>query len=90
MMPSDQIVTLVRATLEEVAVLTLPVLAVVVGISLLINIFQVLTSLQDMTVSTVARLMATGGALFLFMPWMWRHVTAFTLSMFSNFNVYLK
>jgi flagellar biosynthesis protein FliQ len=55
-----------------------------------VNIAQVLTSLQDMTVSTVARLMATGGALFLFMPWMWQHLATFTLSTFSDFRVYLK
>jgi len=90
MMPSDQIVTLVRATLEEVAVLTLPVLAVVVGISLLINIFQVLTSLQEITISTVPRLFATGGALFLLMPWMWRHLSQYTVRTLADLQQYLR
>ena len=67
-----------------------PILAIAIVVSLAVNIAQVLTSLQDMTVSTVARLMATGGALFLFMPWMWRHLATFTLSTFSDFRVYSK
>jgi flagellar biosynthetic protein FliQ len=77
-------------TLQEVVILAGPVLAVAIVVSLAINIAQVLTSLQDMTVSTVARLMATGGALFFLMPWMWRHIATFTLSTFSDFRVYMK
>jgi flagellar biosynthetic protein FliQ len=50
----------------------------------------VLTSLQDNTISSVTRLLATGGALFLAMPWMWRNLTHFTLNMFSDFHVYLQ
>ena len=89
-MDVDQVVLLGRMTLQEVVVLAGPILAVAIVVSLTVNIAQVLTSLQDMTVSTVARLMATGGALFLFMPWMWRHIATFTLSTLSDFHVYLK
>ena len=90
MMPADQIVTLARTTLEEVVVLTVPVLAVVVGVSLLINVLQVLTSLQEMTISTVPRLFATAAALFLLMPWMWQRLGQFTLNTFSNLQQYLR
>jgi len=89
-MDVDQVVLLGRMTLQEVVVLAGPILAVAIVISLIVNIVQVLTSLQDMTVSTVARLIATGGALFLFMPWMWRHLANFTLGTLSDFTVYLK
>jgi flagellar biosynthetic protein FliQ len=50
----------------------------------------VLTSLQDTTISSVTRLLATGGALFFSMPWMWRQLSHFTLNMFSDFHVYLQ
>jgi flagellar biosynthesis protein FliQ len=89
-MDVDQVVLLGRLTLQEVVILAGPILAIAIAVSLVVNIAQVLTSLQDMTVSTVARLMATGGALFLLMPWMWRHLATFTLSTFSDFRVYLK
>ena len=89
MLPADQIVTLARATLQEVAVLTLPVLVIVVAISLVINVIQVLTSLQEITISTVPRLFAAGAALFVLMPWMWRHLGQFTLRTFVDLQRYL-
>jgi flagellar biosynthesis protein FliQ len=43
-----------------------------------------------MTVSTVSRLLATGSALFLMMPWMWRHLVQYTIGIFSDFHGYLQ
>ena len=64
-MDVDQVVLLGRLMLQEVIILAGPILAVAIVVSLVVNVVQVLTSLQDTTVSTVARLIATGGALFL-------------------------
>lgn len=89
-MDVDQVVLLGRMTLQEVVYLAGPILAVAIVISLAVNIAQVLTSLQDMTISTVARLGATGSALFILMPWMWRHLASLTLTTFSDFHMYLK
>lgn len=89
-MPVDQVVELGRLTLKEVVLLASPVLGVVVGVSLLINVVQVLTSLQETTLSTVPRLLATGVSLFFLMPWMWRHLLQFTMQVLGNFQVYLR
>ena len=84
----DQVVFLGRLILHEVLILAGPVLAVAVVVSLVVNVFQVLTSLQDNTISTVVRILATGAALFVAMPWMWRHLSQFTYAIFSDFRVY--
>ena len=89
-MDVDQVVLLGRMMLQEVIILAGPVLGVAIAVSLLVNVAQVLTSLQDMTISSVTRLIATGGALFFTMPWMWRQLSHFTLSMFSDFHIYLQ
>jgi len=89
-MGADQIVTLGRLMLQEVALLIAPVLAVTVIVSLLVNIVQVLTSLQDQTLAAVPRLLATGIALFLLMPWMWRHLGLYTTNLLSNFQTVLQ
>jgi flagellar biosynthetic protein FliQ len=86
----DQVVLLGRTVLEEVVILAGPILLVAMAVSLVVNVVQVLTSLQDTTISSVTRLLATGSALFVTMPWMWRHLTHMTLSMFSDFSVYLQ
>jgi flagellar biosynthetic protein FliQ len=76
--------------LQEVMILVGPILGVAIFVSLVVNVAQVLTSLQDSTVSTVSRLLATGAALFFMMPWMWRHLAQYTLGMLSDFHVYLQ
>ena len=86
----DDVVLLGRNMLQEVMILVGPILAVAITVSLGVNVVQVLTSLQDTTVSTVTRLIATGGALFVMMPWMWRHLVLYTLNIFSDFHGYLQ
>jgi flagellar biosynthesis protein FliQ len=86
----DQVVYLGRMILTETVLLAGPILGVAILVSLVVNVAQVLTSLQDTTISTVARLVATGGALFIAMPWMWRHLAQFTFSMLSDFHTYLQ
>jgi flagellar biosynthetic protein FliQ len=66
------------------------VLVVAIVVSLAVNIVQVLMSLQDQTISTVTRLVAAAGALFLTMPWMWRHLATFTTTTLSDFHGYLR
>jgi len=51
---------------------------------------QVLTSLQDNTISSVPRLLATAVGAILLMPWMLRKLTLFTLQMFSDFRPLLR
>lgn len=59
-------------------------------VSLAVNLFQVLTSLQDQTLSSVPRLVITGAALFLLMPWMWRHLALYTVHLMGDFHAVLQ
>ena len=89
-MGTDAVVTLGRMMLEEVMLLVAPILLVAICVSLVVNVIQVLTSLQDQTLSSVPRLLATGTALFVLMPWMWRHLSTYTLLLFSDFHKVLQ
>jgi len=89
-MSTDQVVTYGRMILEEAMMIAGPILSVAIVVSLTVNIFQVLTSLQDHTIGTVARLLATGTALFVAMPWMWKHLAQFTINALSDFHPYLQ
>jgi len=89
-MPIEQIVGLAQRSMTEVLILAGPILAIAIVVSLLVNVVQVLTSLQDMTISTVPRLLAAATGLFLLMPWMWRQMGAFTTQVMSDFTVYLR
>ena len=61
----DTVVAMGRMMLEEVIILVAPILLVAIAVSLIVNVVQVLTSLQDQTLSTVPRLLATGTTLFI-------------------------
>jgi flagellar biosynthetic protein FliQ len=85
-MGTDAIVNVGRMMLQEVIILAGPILLIAIAVSLIMNVVQVLTSLQDQTLSTVPRLLAVGAALFLLMPWMWRQLANYTIKMFSDFH----
>jgi flagellar biosynthetic protein FliQ len=86
----DHVVFLGRGMLQEVVILTAPILLVAIIVSLIVNVLQVLTSLQDQTISAVPRLLATGAAIFVLMPWMWRHLAHYTIALLSNFHEVLE
>ena len=89
-MSTDQVVALGRSMLIEVVILVLPILVIIIAVSLVVSIFQVLTSLQDQTLSAVPRLLTAGAALFILMPWMWRHLAVYTTKLFSDFHAVLQ
>ena len=88
-MPMETVVELGRRTLEAALMVVAPILLVATVVSLAVNVIQVLTSIQEMTIASVPRLLATAGALLLLMPWMLRRLAQFTLQILSNFRPYL-
>jgi flagellar biosynthetic protein FliQ len=89
-MDVDQVVLLGRLMLQEVVILIAPVLIAAVAVSLVVNVVQVLTSLQDQTLSHVPRLLVTGATLFMMMPWMWRHLAHYTINLLTDFHKVLQ
>jgi flagellar biosynthetic protein FliQ len=89
-MPIDQVIELGRTTLEYAILAALPLLGIAIAVSILINVLQVLTSIQDQTVSTVPRLLATALSAMLLLPWMLRHMAAFTIHLISDFRPLLQ
>ncbi|HTR65150.1 MAG TPA: flagellar biosynthetic protein FliQ [Terriglobales bacterium] len=89
-MSGDTAVELARQSLAAALWLAAPLLLVATVVSLAINIVQVLTSLQETTLSTVPRLAAVAAAIFFLMPWMVRRLGLFTVQLFSDFHPYLR
>jgi flagellar biosynthesis protein FliQ len=86
----DSVVHLARLALQAAFWVTIPVLACATAVSLVINIAQVMTSIQDVTVTTVPRLTAVGVILFFMTPWMLNHLVAFTILLFADFRPYCR
>ncbi len=88
-METDLLVELARRTLMAGLWMAAPLLLIATLVSLLISILQVLTSLQDTTLSTVPRLAAVAAGAFLLTPWMVHRLAQFTVSLLSDFRPYL-
>ena len=85
-MPVTQVVELTRRTLEAAFLISAPILAAAMVMSALISLGQVLTSMQDATLSTVPRIAAVGAFAFWLTPWMMRKLVIFTVALFSDFR----
>lgn len=85
-MTPDVVVQLARETLEVALLLAAPILAVATVLSLLINIAQVMTSIQEHTVATVPRIAVVAIVTFVSLPWMLRRLMSFTVHLFGDFH----
>jgi flagellar biosynthesis protein FliQ len=89
-MDTEQVVALFRHTLQMALVMGAPLLLIAVFVSLLVNVAQVLTSLQDQTLSTVPRLAAMAAAVMVLFPWMLRKLMFFTIGLWSDFHPFVR
>jgi flagellar biosynthetic protein FliQ len=89
-MTPQEVVQLGQSTLRTAVTLAAPLLISLALVSLGINILQVLTSLQDNTISSVPRLLATALGAMLLMPWMLRKLVLFTLQILADFRPLLR
>lgn len=89
-MGPENVVAVLRQTIETALWMGAPLLIVATIVSLLINVVQVLTSLQETTLSTVPRLFAVAAATLLLMPWMTHRLLAFTEQLLSDFRPLLR
>ena len=62
----------------------LPVLAVTMTVGLVVSVLQVLTQVQEMSLSFVPKLLAAGVAMIAFGPWMLRTLCAFAVTLWSR------
>ncbi len=88
-MPPDRFITLARSTFEITLWLSGPVLIVTVIVGLTVSIIQTLTSIQEMSISIVARLVSAGAVAFVLAPWFLKKLEYFTLQLLSDFHPYV-
>jgi flagellar biosynthetic protein FliQ len=62
----------------------LPVLGITMLVGLVVSVLQVVTQIQEMSLSFVPKLVAAGLAIVAFGPWMLRTLCRFTLSLWSQ------
>jgi flagellar biosynthetic protein FliQ len=64
----------------------LPILGVALVIGIFISIFQAATSIQEMTLTFVPKLLATAAVVILLLPWIVDKLVSFTIKMFTMYQ----
>ena len=72
-----------RHTLETALLLAAPILIVCVVVGVVITLFQAVTSIRDMTLTIVPKLLALGLVCLLFSSWMLQVTLRFTMEVFA-------
>jgi flagellar biosynthesis protein FliQ len=72
-----------RHTLETALLLSAPVLLTCIIVGVVITLFQAVTSIRDMTLTVVPKLIAVGIVTLIFGGWMLEITLRFTIEMFA-------
>jgi flagellar biosynthesis protein FliQ len=83
-MTQEIILKLAKDALQTTLIVSGPMLAVSLVVGVIISIVQVVTSIQDMTLSFVPRVIAVFLAFLLFFPWMMGLMTGFSAQLFGH------
>lgn len=81
---------LIRNALWTCFWVSAPLLLIGFTVGLIMNVIQVVTSLQDSSFSFVPKLAAFLAALIVCLPWMFSRLSAYTTALFGDFSAYTR
>lgn len=87
-MTSQFVIHLVGQALMAAFWICAPLLVISFVLSVVINLIQIATSMQDSVFSTVPRLVACLGGFLLLMPWMFHRAVDYAASIFGDLARY--
>jgi flagellar biosynthesis protein FliQ len=83
-MDSNFIIYLGRQTLEVALIVSAPILLTCIVIGVVITLFQAVTSIRDMSLTVVPKLIGVGFVTILFGNWMLEQMVKFTNEIFAH------
>jgi flagellar biosynthetic protein FliQ len=85
-MTEEIVIEIIKEAFFTTFILILPVLGVSLVVGIFISIFQAATSIQEMTLTFVPKILVTAVAIIFLLPWMMDKIVSFTLKIFSMFS----
>jgi flagellar biosynthetic protein FliQ len=76
--------------IKTAMLLAAPMLLAGLSVGLLVSIFQAATSISEMTLTFIPKMLAVGLALIFFFPWMVQTMIAFMQNLFGNMHIYIR
>jgi len=83
-MSQDMVLKIAKDTLQITLMISGPLLLVSLVVGVVVSIAQVVTSIQDMTLSFVPRIIAVFAVFLLIFPWIMSVMTSFAYQLFAH------
>jgi len=83
-MDSSFVLYLGRYTLETALLLAAPILLTCMAVGVVVTLFQAVTSMRDMTLTIVPKLLAVGAVTLIFGGWMLQVMLKFATDIFAQ------
>jgi flagellar biosynthetic protein FliQ len=89
-MTPEFVVTFAKEALILTILVSMPMLMIGLIVGLAISVFQAVTSIQEMTLTFVPKIIAVFLALLFFAPWMLEKLMSFTTRIITNIPMYIR
>jgi flagellar biosynthetic protein FliQ len=89
-MTPEAVVHIMAQTLWTAFLISAPLLLIGFAVGIAVNLVQIATSLQDSAFSTIPRLAAFLAGFLGLLPWMLKHLSAYTVGIFGDLSRYAR
>ena len=89
-MTSDFITGFFFEAIKVAILLAAPMLLSGLLVGIVVSIFQAATSINEMTLTFIPKMLAVAAALIFFFPWMMQTMVEFTERLFVNMNQFIR
>lgn len=89
-MTPEFVVSFAKEAIMLTIFLSLPMLGLGLAVGLIVSIFQAVTSIQEMTLTFVPKIVAVFLGLLFFAPWMLEKITTYTEKIITNIPMYIR
>lgn len=89
-MSEETVIQLATQTLHTVLLVSLPMLGAGLVVGIAVSLGQVITSIQDMALAFVPRILITFVVFLIIFPWMLGYMVSFTEMLLTSFDPYIQ
>ena len=89
-MTPEFLVSFTQEAIKLTLLVAMPMLGLGLVVGLMISVFQSVTSIQEMTLTFVPKIIAVFLALIYFAPWMLEKMMTYTINLISNIPTYIR
>lgn len=89
-MTPELVVSLAKEGIMLTLIISAPMLLLGLVVGLVISVFQAVTSISEMTLTFIPKIVAVFMGMLFFAPWMMEKITSYTIKLINNLPMYIK